>query len=158
MAHLTNFSLGFFYEIFHRSLYFFYTMVQTSQKWQKTQIKGLALKLQFYSLMFFFVKVRFLSNLTTTTVMQGKRAAWRAGFEASKKSVLLHWSSASVAAGAVDDVQSLVASWVDLAGKSTWRLCVSTSFVLSSSPETNRSEAVRFLGGAHFKEAGRLRC
>ena len=41
VAHLTNFSFEFFYEFSQMMpLYFFYTMVQKSQKWPKTQIQG----------------------------------------------------------------------------------------------------------------------
>ena len=41
VAHFTNFSFEFFYEIFTEDAFLlFYTMVQKSQKWPKTQIKG----------------------------------------------------------------------------------------------------------------------
>ena len=41
VAHLTNFSFEFFMKFSKKMpLYFFYTFVQKSQKWPKTQIKG----------------------------------------------------------------------------------------------------------------------
>ena len=42
VAHLTNFSFEFFYEIFTEDapLLLFYTMVQKSQKWQKNSNQG----------------------------------------------------------------------------------------------------------------------
>ena len=46
VAHSTNFSFEFFMQFSHKMpLYFFYTMVQKSKKWPKTQIKGSCLKL-----------------------------------------------------------------------------------------------------------------
>ena len=57
VAHSTNFSFEFFMKFSHKMpLYFFYTMVQKSQKWPKTQIKGSCLKAFFLSVLLWVLR------------------------------------------------------------------------------------------------------
>ena len=63
MTHLTNFSFEFFSEIFTEDAsLLFYTMVQKSQKWPKTQIKGSCLNTKIYHFAWFIFQIG-LENL-----------------------------------------------------------------------------------------------